>query len=45
MRNLRCLLPDGHIGVKVYAPHPCGGWYVIEAFAYGPKGQVGRWLD
>jgi hypothetical protein len=41
MRNLQCLLPDGHIPVVTWAPHPCGGWYVLEAWAYGPHGRVG----
>lgn len=41
-RNLICELPDGHIDVYVWAPHPCGGWYVIDAAIYGPRGYVGR---
>lgn len=45
IRNLTCLLPDGCIGVKVWARHPCGGLYVLEAWCYGPSGRIGRWMD
>lgn len=44
MRNLYVLLPDGCVPVEVWAPHPCGGYYVLDAVAYGPSGRVGRWL-
>lgn len=44
VRNLVCLLPDGHIPVTVWAPHPCGGRYMVEAWVYGPNGRVGYWL-
>lgn len=43
--NLRCLLPDGCIGVRLYDQHPCGGMYVVEAWCYGPQGRIGRWMD
>lgn len=42
MRNLLCLLPDGHIPVTVWHPHPCGGYYMVGAWCYGPDGCVGR---
>lgn len=42
MRNLLCLLPDGHIEVTHWAPHPCGGYYLVEAQVWGPRGFVGR---
>ena len=45
VRNLRCLLPDGCLPVTLHDPHPCGGYYVIEAWVYGPHGRIGRWLD
>lgn len=44
VRNLLCLLPDGHLPVAVWAPHPEGGWYVIEAWCYGPGGRTGQWM-
>lgn len=45
MRNLVCLLPDGHIPVTLWAQHPCsGGLYMVEAWVYGPSGRVGYWL-
>lgn len=42
MRNLICELPDGHIEVSHWAPHPCGGYYEIERQVWGPRGFVGR---
>lgn len=42
--NLRCLLPAFCIGVRIYEPHPCGGYYVSEAWCYGPHGRIGYWL-
>jgi len=45
MRNLLCLLPDGHIPVQIWGPDACGGWYVIQADCYGPGGRVGYWID
>lgn len=41
MRNLLCLLPDGHIEVGHWLPHPCGGYYEIERWVCGPGGRVG----
>jgi hypothetical protein len=41
MRNLLCLLPDGHVSVGVWAPHPCGGYYEVERWCYGRAGRVG----
>lgn len=45
MRNLLCLLPDGHIVVGYYGKHPCDGKaYLLEALCWGPRGPVGRWM-
>jgi hypothetical protein len=44
-RNLVCLLPDRYVPVETWAPHPCGGWYVAEAWVYGPQGRLGYWLN
>ncbi len=44
-RNLTCLLPDTRIGVVMMAPHPCGGYYLREAWCYGPQGRIGYWMD
>lgn len=41
MRNLLCLLPDGHIVVSLWAPHPCGGIYCTGVWCWGPHGRVG----
>lgn len=39
-------LPKGdYLGVRVYAQHPCGGRYMIEAWLYGPAGRIGMWMD
>lgn len=40
-RNLLCLLPDGHIEVGTWEPHPCGGYYEVERWVWGPAGRVG----
>jgi hypothetical protein len=45
VRNLLCWLPDGCLGVTVHAPHPCGGYYLLDARCYGPDGYIGMWLD
>lgn len=45
MRNLLCLLPDGHMPVTYWAPHPCGGYYMHQAWVYGSNGIVGYWMD
>jgi hypothetical protein len=44
MRNLRCLLPDGYLPVAIWAPHGCGGWYIADAWVYGPHGRIGMWI-
>jgi len=31
------------IPVTIHHPHPCGGYYVAEAWVYGPEGRIGRW--
>lgn len=41
IRNLLCVLPDGHIVVGIYCPHPCGGVYCVESWCYRPRGRVG----
>lgn len=45
IRNYPCLLPDGHIVVRLYAPHPCGGLWMMEAWCWGPRGRVGYYLE
>lgn len=42
VRNLLCLLPDGHIEVSYWSAHPCGGWWLHERLIYGRLGVVGR---
>lgn len=42
--NHLCLLPDTAIKVSHWAPHPCGGWYEIGAWCWGPHGRVGYWV-
>jgi hypothetical protein len=44
MTNLLCELPNHCVGVRVVAPHPCGGYYELDAHCYGPRGLIGRWL-
>jgi hypothetical protein len=43
--NMTCLLPDYCMGVTMWEPHPCGGYYMVEAWCYGPHGRIGYWLD
>lgn len=44
--NPLCLLPAGrYLCVSLWAPSPCGGYYVHEAWVYGDRGRVGYWLD
>lgn len=42
--NLRIELPSNApvVLVRHYAPHPCGGYYAVEASVYGPLGLLGR---
>lgn len=40
-RNLLCRLPDTAISVSSWLPHPCGGYYEIERWCYGPSGRIG----
>lgn len=42
--NLKCLLPDYCIAVTNWEAHPCGGYYCIESWCYGPHGRIGYWL-
>jgi len=42
--NCTCLLPDYCIGASMWAPHPCGGYYKVEAWCYGPHGRIGYWI-
>ena len=49
--NYACLLPDYCILVGVWSPHPCdwsegkpGGYYLADAWCYGPAGRVGMWI-
>lgn len=45
VRNLACLLPDGHIPVTYWAKHPCDDdLYMVEAWIWGASGRVGYWL-
>jgi hypothetical protein len=44
MRNLVIELPDGYVAVGLYAPHPCGGSFMVDGWAVGPAGRIpGRW--
>lgn len=43
--NMVCLLPDTAIRVDVRHPHPCGGYYTIESWCYGPHGRIGYWVS
>ncbi|MCA1571674.1 MAG: hypothetical protein LC798_15440 [Chloroflexi bacterium] len=45
MRNVICELPDGHLVVTFWEPHPCGGIYMVDARVFGPNGFVGRWVS
>ena len=39
-------LPYGnYVGVRIYGRHGCGGYYMVEAWLYGPEGRIGRWMD
>jgi hypothetical protein len=40
-RSLLCLMGDGYIEVTHWYPHPCGGYYMVEAQVWGPQGKVG----
>jgi hypothetical protein len=42
---MTCLLPNTRIGVVIRHPHPCGGYYTVEAWCYGPAGRIGHWMD
>lgn len=46
MRNIPCLLPDGHIVVTYWDVHPCDDrLYMAGAWVYGPRGRVGYALE
>jgi len=44
--NLTVSLPINApvVPVSIHHPHPCGGYYIVEALVYGPSGVIGRWL-
>lgn len=46
MTNLTVQLPHGPwLVVRQYAPHPCGGWWLLDATVKLPGGLRARYLD
>jgi hypothetical protein len=43
--NIIAELPDGCFPVFLYAPHPEGGRYCVEAFVYGLAGRRPRFIS